>query len=250
MGRAVCTGLVPTVEGCLSLEATPTTGMVPLRHKNNNTGVEERSKSTVRKGKQICSDSYWCLAVEWKEKLKKKKKNSSCLSDREERNCAHTVAYSKQDSQKLRSLLPPFHSLLLLLPQATLLPPPLSLSLLLFLTVQRVPQSQPKQFKGAWTPLEGITTTRQNRDYRDLAERARVCEPVSGPCALPYTTVKAALFLCPSPSLLTLTLNTGNRHTPSTSGAAPPGIVKMWEGKKPLELYIIIKSEKKDYFRE
>ncbi|MEQ2300137.1 hypothetical protein AMECASPLE_022271 [Ameca splendens] len=31
MGRAVCTGLVPTTEGCLSLEATPTTGIVSLR---------------------------------------------------------------------------------------------------------------------------------------------------------------------------------------------------------------------------
>lgn len=55
MGRAVCTGLVPTADGGLSLEATPTTGMVlPRQKKYIITMIKQKNdkglKSTERKG--------------------------------------------------------------------------------------------------------------------------------------------------------------------------------------------------------
>lgn len=54
MGRAVCTGLVPTADGGLSLEATPTTGMVlPRQKKYIITMIKQKNdkglKSTERK---------------------------------------------------------------------------------------------------------------------------------------------------------------------------------------------------------
>lgn len=47
MGSAVWTGLVPTLDGCRSLEATPTTGMLLHRHKRHSS-----EEGTVRRPRQ------------------------------------------------------------------------------------------------------------------------------------------------------------------------------------------------------